>query len=497
MSNVSFRFLSALIFLVGLPSYLTVSAQPEGELNFYSCELSTLDGRGMLSALCADWKQPIDPGNAESKQLDLFVVKVSSVSPNPNPDPLLIINGGPGGSSIDLLIDLAGAKVLRRILNKRDVIVMDQRGTGRSSSLACPALAEIQIQTKDTNTDIKLLTKECLGQLDYDPRYFSTTYAVRDIESLRIALGKDRLNVYGVSYGSRVAVEYARQFEKSIRTLILDGVVPPNIALGTGVAIKSQEALNLVFKQCSESVACNKAFPNLDEKFWNLMKRLEKYPVNTTFRDPRSGDPMEIEVEKEHFALVIRMYLYDPELRSLLPFLIYETSIKNDFSRIAATATQLLDQLGQSISNGMHNAIACAEDVPFYDKKQRLIKNSEDTYMGGDFHQTLMEICSDWPVGQTNESMKQVFTSKKPSLILSGQYDPVTPPSYGEQLASNLENRLHIIGKGQGHGLISRGCIPKIISDFLEDPNLENLKTECVKHLRPTPFFVNAYGPSP
>ena len=130
MPIVSFRFILCLVFSLAFPSYLTVNAKVKAELNFNSCELSTTDGRGMLSALCADWKQPIDPGNAESKQLDLFVVKVSSVSPNPNPDPLLIINGGPGGSSIDLLIDLAGAKVFRRILNKRDVIVMDQRGTG-------------------------------------------------------------------------------------------------------------------------------------------------------------------------------------------------------------------------------------------------------------------------------------------------------------------------------------------------------------------------------
>ena len=474
---------------------MTANAQPKKELNFNPCELSTLDGRGMLSALCADWKQPIDPGDTESTQIDLFVVKVSSASPNPKPDPLLIINGGPGGSSVDLLIDLAAANVFKRILNKRDVIVMDQRGTGRSSSLACPALADNQLQI--TDTDIKLLTKECLGQLNYDPRYFSTTHAVQDIESLRIALGRDRLNVYGVSYGSRVAVEYARQFEQSTRTLILDGVVPPTIALGPGVATKSQEALDLVFEQCRESVPCNDAFPSLDEKFWDLMTRLEKHPVNTKFQDPRSGDPIEVEVEKEHLALVVRMSLYNPELRSLLPYLIYETSLKNDFSRIAATATQLLNQLGQSISNGMHNAVACAEDVPFYDEQQRLIKDSKETYMGSDFHQSLIEICSEWPVGPTNESMKQVFTSKTPSLILSGQYDPVTPPSYGEQLASNLENRLHIIGEGQGHGLISRGCIPKVIADFLEDPNLENLRTSCVKHLKPVPFFVNAYGPSP
>ena len=273
--------------------------------------------------------------------------------------------------------------------------------------------------------------------------------------------------------------------------------MPPTIAVGPDVAIKSQDALNLVFQQCRESVECDQAFPNLEKSFWNVIRRLEKTPVVTEFRDPRSGESIEIQIEKEHLALVIRMSLYNPELRSLLPFLIHEASSKNDFSRVAASATQLLDQLGQSISNGMHNAVACTEDVPFYDKQQRLARDSKDTYMGRDFHESIMEICSEWPVGSTNQSMKKIFTSKTPSLILSGQYDPVTPPSYAEQLAANLENTLHIVGEGQGHGMISRGCIPKVISDFLEDPILENLKTEWVKHLKPVPFFVNAYGPSP
>ena len=132
MPIVFFRFILCLVFTLAFPSYLTVNAQAKPELNFNSCELSTLDGRGMLSALCADWKQPINPSDADSTQIDLFVVKVTSPSPDPNPDPLLIINGGPGGSSVDLLIDLAGANILKGILTKRDVIVMDQRGTGLS-----------------------------------------------------------------------------------------------------------------------------------------------------------------------------------------------------------------------------------------------------------------------------------------------------------------------------------------------------------------------------
>jgi len=467
----------------------------ENPLTFSPCELSTMDGRGFLSALCANWSQPLNTDNPESQTLDLYVAKLKSTSPDPLTDPLLIINGGPGGSSIDLLVDLASLGLFRKILNKRDVIVLDQRGTGRSSPLHCDDLSDDQLQI--ANKDIHLLTKKCLAELSFDPRYFSTTAAIKDIEALRTQLGYSAMNVYGVSYGTRVAVEYARLFPDSVRSLILDGVVPPTLALGPDVAVNSQHALDKVFEQCEAAPACKNAFPDLQDQFEQLTRTLKQKLILTEIRKPKSGKIVELKLEYEHLALVVRMSLYNPEMRSLLPLLIHRAAAEKNFDGIAANASQLLEQVTQSISNGMHNAVVCTEDVPFFRDEDELILASKSTYMGDEFYQGLIDICSVWPEGVSDKNNKQPFVSKIPSLILSGEFDPVTPPAYAELLTETLENAIHVIGKGQGHGLITRGCVPEIISDFVLNPQPKILDTDCIKHLQPVPFFVNSFGPAP
>ena len=485
-----------LFLLTAFSSVNNQSLGAEYPLTFSPCELSTMDGRGSIDADCASWSQPLNPENTKSRTLELFVAKLKSTSPNPLTDPLLIINGGPGGSSIDLLVELAGLNLFRKILNKRDIIALDQRGTGRSSPLHCDELVDNQLQIE--NKDVKLLTKKCLAELDFDPKYFSTAAAIKDIEALKAQQGYSALNMYGVSYGTRVAVEYARLSPNSVRSLILDGVVPPTMALGPDVAINSQRALDKVFAQCEAAPPCKKAFPDLQNQFKQLTKTLKQKPILTEIRNPKSGEITELKLEYEHLALVVRMSLYNPEMRSLLPLLIHRAAFANDFAGIAANASQLLNQVTQSISNGMHNAVVCTEDVPFSLAEEGLIFDSKSTYMGDEFYQGLIDICSVWPEGVSNKNIKQPFFSTIPSLILSGEFDPVTPPAYGALLAKTLKNSTHLIGKGQGHGLITRGCIPEIISDFILNPEqIEKLDTECIKHIQPVPFFVNSFGPEP
>lgn len=467
----------------------------EQPLTFSPCDLSTMDGRGFLSALCANWRQPLNSEDPNSEAVKLFVVKLGSTSPEPLSDPLLIINGGPGGSSIDLLIELASLNLFQKILNKRDVIVLDQRGTGRSSPLHCDELSENQLQIE--NKDITLLTEKCLAELSFDPQFFSTAAAIKDIEALRIQLNYSKVNVYGVSYGTRVAVEYARLFPESVRSLILDGVVPPMLSLGPDIAVNSQRALDAVFEQCKNSLPCKQAFPDLQDQFTRLTKTLKQAPIRTEVRNPKSGEITELMLEYEHLALVVRMSLYNPEMRSLLPLLIHRAAAADDFIGIAASALQLLEQLSDSISNGMHNSVVCTEDAPYYQNDEELTRASEDTFMGSGFYQGLIDICSVWPIGVSNDETKSPFISEIPSLILSGEFDPVTPPNYAELLAQNLENAIHVIGKGQGHGLITRGCIPKVVSDFVVNPEPEKLDTDCIKHIQPVPFFVNSFGPAP
>ena len=491
---------SRIIWLCGfLPAFLTLAdlnaSEEQNQVIFSPCDLSTIEGRGFLAASCAKWEQPMDPENPQAQSLELFVAKLKSNSTDPKLDPLLIINGGPGGSSVDLFTELASLKLFRKILNKRDILVMDQRGTGRSSALRCAELSDSQLQID--NEDVQVLAKKCLATLNFDPKYFSTAAAIQDIEALRTQTGYDKLNIYGVSYGTRVAVEYARQYPNAVRSLILDGVVPPTLSLGPDVAINSQRALDTLFDECAESPECGKAFPDLRNHFLQLSDYLRNNPIETKTRDPRSGEVVDMTLQYEHLALVVRMSLYNPELRSLLPFLLYRSAVAKDFTGIAANALQLEEQIGESISNGMHNSVVCTEDVPFYTDQDDLIITSKQTYMGDEFYQGLIDICSIWPRGLSSQSMKEHFVSDIPSLLLSGEFDPVTPPHYANLLAENLENKLHIVGQGQGHGLITRGCIPNIISDFVESPDPENLDTECTKHIRPVPFFVNSFGPTP
>jgi len=158
---------------------------------------------------------------------------------------------------------------------------------------------------------------------------------------------------------------------------------------------------------------------------------------------------------------------------------------------------RLVHQLTNSMNYGMHNAVVCTEDAPFYDRHDVDLQALEATYLGREMYDTLKTMCSVWPRGVLDPGFKQSVSSDVPTLILSGELDPITPPRYGDQVLAGLSNATHIVGKAQGHGVITRGCIPKIILDFVEAATIEDLDTSCVEHLDSRPFFINMMGPKP
>ena len=187
------------------------------------CVLKGARGYGTVNAQCGTWIRPENPDNPTGPTIELAVARIRALAPQPLPDAFTVINGGPGGSSIEMYADLAGA--FAPILRDRDVLILDQRGTGQSNPLRCPDLEE----SVDTYSEeaVRSATKQCLEGLTGDPRYYSTSVAVRDLEALRIELGYQQLNVYGVSYGTRVALHYLRRYPGSVRTMIIDGILPP------------------------------------------------------------------------------------------------------------------------------------------------------------------------------------------------------------------------------------------------------------------------------
>lgn len=476
-----------------LAALLMAAPSSRAEIEFKPCYVTGSAGNGNLQAQCATWQRPLNPDDVDSPQVELFVTKLESTALTPAADAFTLINGGPGASSIEMMVDLA--PVLQAFTRERDVVVIDQRGTGDSAPMICQALTD-STEILDAAQTIEL-TQDCIDKLPYDPRYFSTAVAVEDLEALRIALNYEQLSVYGVSYGTRVALQYMRTYPESLRSVVIDGVVPPTEVLGENIAVNSQRTLDALFSRCLQQPDCGGRFPNLQADFARLSDTLRNNPVTMNIQHPVTGVPTEVEVSYGHLAVWIRLALYAPATSALIPLIINEAANAQNYLPIAASALRMLHQLNDSMNYGMHNAVVCTEDAPFFDDSTVDFERLEATYLGREMYDTLKTMCSTWPAGVIDKDMKQPLVSSVPTLVLSGEYDPITPPEYGDAVMPGLANAKHVIAPGQGHGTIAQGCIPRLILEFVESADPGSVDASCVQHLGSYPFFVDLMGPPP
>lgn len=474
--------------LCGLPLSAAFSAPPELE----PCELSGSHGVGRVQALCGLLTRPENPSEPDGAQIDLFIAKIPSLSPEPAMDAFTIVNGGPGGSSVSLFVDLSQA--FNGVLRERDIIVVDQRGTGRSNPLEC---LELEKATEDYSLEsVQASARACLESLDADLRVYGTSQAVADLDAVRAALGYERFNIYGVSYGTRVSMHYLRRHPDRVRTMILDGVVPPDLALGVNVAENAQRRLEDLFAQCERATRCREAFPDLRDKFRRLRADLQDGQIDLRIPNPVTGLEESMAFGYDHLALVLRLLSYAPETASLLPLIIDQAAAGN-YLPAASQALRITQALTGTMSFGMHNSVTCTEDLPFIDF-DRVDWNALDaTYIGSDQVRALRAICDIWPRGVMDPDLRSPLEAETPTLILSGEFDPITPAAYGEQVRPGLSNSMHIVGAGQGHGIVARGCLPDVVTQLVETGSLVDLDASCAERLSASPFFLNLMGPAP
>lgn len=462
---------------------------PTQALELESCTLDGSTGIASVEARCGWFERPENPDDPESRPIRLRLAVVPALSPNPKADAFTVINGGPGGSSLAMYADMAGT--FRSIRRERDIVIVDQRGTGASNPLDCP-----QLEGADLDTEVELVesaTRNCLDTLPGDPRFYTTSVAVRDLEAVRAELGYEHLNVYGVSYGTRVAQHYARRYPERVRTLIIDGVAPPEVPLGPNAAINAQRTLDRLFDRCEADDACSKRFPDLRSSLKALERRLQSNPVPLMIAHPITGVRESVDVNDNHLLLTLRMLSYAPETAQLIPLIIDEAEANGNFVPLATNALLIEQELTGAIRFGMHNSVICTEDAPYFGE---LDLNALDaTYIGPQQAESLITICEQWPVGPMDEDLRQPLTVSLPTLILSGEEDPITPPAYGAMADAALPDSLHLIGGGQGHGVIGRGCFPSLAAEFIDQGTLAELDTSCVERLSHPPFFLNLMGP--
>lgn len=477
---------------ISIAVFLLASAAM-AELELVPCKLEAQGGRIQERAQCGNLAVPLNPDEPNGATIDLFVAVVPALAESGTLDPLTVIAGGPGDASTRFFAMARNA--FSAILQTRDVVLVDQRGTGKSAALECPNMDDESLdqQLSASVEDSVELTLECLHALEHDPRYFSTSVAVRDLEQVRLALGYERLNIYGISYGTRVAQHYLRQYPERTRSVILDGLAPAVISLGPDTTIESQTALDALFERCENDPGCSQAFPAFRAQFYAVLERLEQQPAAVTIAHPRTGESTDLTLTRLAVAGAVRLLIYSPRTATMLPVLFSE-AFEGSYERLAAQVLAMTDSVAD-LAAGLNYAVICTEDVPYWGPVD--MQAQAETYMGSLFVEVLERVCETWPTGLIDPGFKEPVASQAPVLILTGEFDPITPARYVPLATETLANSVEILGAGQGHGMLSIGCVPRLMADFIDTNDVEGLDKTCTERIKPFPLFTSPMGPSP
>ena len=461
-----------------------------GSLRFEPCTLAAAGLPVTVAAQCSSLEVPEDRSRPQGRRIRLAIAWIPADARQPQPDPVIMLAGGPGQSALQSFPSVASA--FGDILRRRSVVLVDQRGTGGSNPLTCVGPPPGGATADESPEAARRAAAECLHDLPGDPRFYTTSDAVADLESVRVAIGAPALNLVGVSYGTRVALEYLRRHPAVTRSVVLDGVVPPELALGSEHARNLETAVNAQFERCAADAACARHYSSPRQALDRLRARLQREPQKVSFRDPLTNAPRVETLTAGTVAGVVRLYAYAPQMFALLPWSLAEASAGRPEVFMAQAA--LLESLvGEQIAAGLELSVTCSEDAA----RLRREPADHDTLMGDEFVTAMLAQCEVWPKGLMPADFHQPVHSDRPVLLLSGEFDPVTPPRYGEQVARTLPNGRHLVLRGQGHNVITAGCAPRLLGRFIDHADARSLDASCLDQLIRTPAFTGAYGWEP
>jgi pimeloyl-ACP methyl ester carboxylesterase len=470
-------------------------AAPAAALTLSACELRQPQGLTLTQARCGQLAVAENPADPHGRRIELRVAVVPAVSTRKRADPLFVLAGGPGMAATDFYASVA--PVFEPIRRDRDIVLVDQRGTGGSNALNCELGEEELYET--AVADIVAQAQRCLRSLRAHAgvRYYTTSLAVQDLDQVRAALGDDRINLYGSSYGTIVAQQYVRRFPQRVRSVILDGVVPPQLALGAASALDAQSAVDSIFSRCAEQPSCHARFGNPADTYEKVRAQLATHPVWVDLTDPTSGEPYRLQFTGNHLSMVLRLASYTPELAALLPLDLHEADAAGDYAPLAGQFLLIDRVYGDAVAEGMNNTVVCAEDVPFYHVTEAERAQLAKTFLGTSQLDGLQAICRIWPHGPVDPDFHQPLHSSAPALLLSGSNDPITPPRYAAEASRGFEHSLSLVVRGFGHGQLTDPCMAGVMARFVDRATVTGLDASCTRHLEPTPFFLTRNGPAP
>ncbi|MES2957206.1 MAG: alpha/beta fold hydrolase [Pseudomonadota bacterium] len=440
-------------------------------------------------ALCGSVQRALDPARPQGPAIAVHYAVLPALARNKRPDPVFFFAGGPGQSTIEIAPQVAA--MLARFANRRDIVLVDQRGTGRSAPLLCDAddpmlpLAEQFTQERQRERVAACLTR-LKGLPHGDLRFYTTTLAMQDAEAVRSALGAERINLVGASYGTRAVLEYQRQFPQRVRRAVIDGVAPPDMVLPTSFSTDNQAALDALFKACEAEPACAAREPQLRQRWRDLLASL---PRTVEVRHPLSDRPERLTLTRDVLLGMVRGPLYVPALGAALPAAIGQAT-RGRFDALAGLAQALGGRRGLQLAAGMHFSVVCAEDYP----RIAAATDKPGADFGDSFGALYRELCADWPRGEVPSAFYSVPAAPAATLLLSGGIDPVTPPRHGERVAKALGAKArHVVVPHAGHGVMALGCMRDVLFRFIDaESDEEALKVDatCVTGIPRPPMFA-------
>lgn len=469
-----------------------------GRIPFEPCVVGGQQGLPPLEAYCGTFDVPEDRSRRGGRTIALDIAWLPAEARGGGaPDPVFFLAGGPGQAATDVAnqVDMA----LRDVRRQRDVLLVDQRGTGGSNPLDCrddkgAPLAFEEAASQD-EAGLVAYAERCLASLRgrADPRFYTTGEAILDLDAVRAAIGAERINVVGGSYGTRVAQQYAMRFPERVRTVVLDGVAPNDLVVGGEFARRLDEALRKQDAQCARIQACKARYgEDLPGRLRALKQRLAQTPVEVAYLDPATNAPRRDTLTDEALVGLVHGVSYLPQLSALLPLVVAEAE-QGRYGSLMSLAHIWSDEVGGQLNRGMQWSVVCAEDA------QRYQPDPADaaTVLGPDMARMFYAACQVWPRGVVAKNFHAPFRADAPVLLLSGELDPVTPPAYGERVAKGLPNARHLVLRGQGHGAMAMGCMPKLLGRFIESADPAALEAGCLDSLGYVPPFTTFNGWEP
>lgn len=427
---------------------------------------------------CGQIEVPENPDRPDARKLTIHFTVAPASATHRADDAIFVIAGGPGQSAQSV----AGMVLpLFESLNaRRDVVFIDQRGTGASAPLDCrtPHEAEPLADAFDTDQTVARLhaCRDKLSAQGIDLAQYATWIAVGDFDRVRATLGYASVDLWGASYGTRAALEYARQFPSRVRTLVLDGVAPAAMILPASFAQDTDAALDAWAQACAADAHCRARTPDLRASVDALLARAATQPEITVV-DPLDGRPNRVPLTREAVIGLLRAPMYVPAAGAVLPYALAQAG-NGDYSALAATAAMLGGVTQQGFSEGMHFSVICAEDLPRADATVRAAIAS--TRIGTTLLDQYARICAGWPVRPVPAAFYAPPKIDAPVLMLSGGIDPATPPRHAQALMPGLPHALHVVAAHRGHGQSGQACGPELIRQFIATASFADLNTDCL-----------------